>query len=372
MSRLFLLTALVALATGSLLGLHLALGLAGLTPMEHWAVMLSSHATLQVHAFMVMLVLGMAMLVLPKFLEVPLAVPGVALLSWALLTTSVVLNLMETISLLPRLLEGASVIAFLVVLRKTRASAAYHEVDPKERRINRLHAGFMATGAIWLVISLIVSEGRSGQELILWGFASMYVAGIGLRVHPQMLGLALSSPKPFLYSLLLWNLGLGVEGAGYEAGRLLLCAGAALYLIGLNPFRRPSVSPEGALWLRSYLHVAYGWLGITILVSALAFVIDKPTLTAAALHLLSSGFLLTMIFGMAFEIISTHGGYRLVLPQAIWPILVLLTVGGALRMVGHIEPHWKLFGAGASCQIAASLLFCLAFGLTLLRGLPKA
>jgi len=367
MSRYFLLTALLALVVGSLLGLHMALGMAGLVPLDGWPRLLHSHAVLQVHGFMVMLVLGVALLVLPRFLDVPLAVPKVALLSWGLLSTSVLLSLGGWNPLIPRLLEVASIIAFLVVLRRTRASAPYHESDPHERRLNRMHAGFMASGALWLLLSVAASSGRQGHELVLWGFASMYVAGIGLRVHPQMLGFRIGSVGPLVWSLFLWNVGLGLELAGWSGGRIISCAGAGLYLLGLNPFRPASFTPEGSLWLRSYLRTAYAWLAGTLTATVLVPLTGQASLGAAALHLLTSGFLLTMIVGMAFELISTHGGRPLLWPQSVWPILLLLTSGGVLRFVGHVASRWPVFGLGVTCQLAASLLFCLVLGVMLLK-----
>lgn len=370
MSRYFLITSLACLGLGSLLGVHMALGMAGLAPLEHWARLLQSHAVLQVHGFMVMLVLGVALLVLPRFLNVPLAVPQVALLSWALLTASVLLSVVGSASLLTRLLEVAGILAFLVVLRRTRNQAPYHEADLHERKINRLHAGFMASGAMWLIMSVMAPEGRAGHEFVLWGFASMYVAGIGLRVHPQILGFRVGTTAPLAWSLLFWNAGLGLELAGWESGRLLSCLGMGLYLVGLNPFRRASFPPEGSVWLRLYLKTAYAWLVLTLFAAILAEIAGPANLGAATLHLLTSGFLLTMIVGMAFELIPTHLDSPLVWPRSVWLLLLLLTCGGVLRFMGHMCSRWAVFGIGVSCQVAASLLFCVMLGL-MLRNAPS-
>ena len=88
MSRYFLFSAVLSLAVGSLLGLYLALGFGGLVSINNFPRLLECHSVLQVHEFMVMLILGVALMVLPKFLEVPLALPKLALLTWALLNAS--------------------------------------------------------------------------------------------------------------------------------------------------------------------------------------------------------------------------------------------------------------------------------------------
>lgn len=367
MSRYFLFSAVLSLAVGSLLGLYLALGFGGLVSINNFPRLLECHSVLQVHGFMVMLILGVALMVLPKFLEVPLALPKLALLTWALLNASVLITLLARPSLPTRYLELTAIVAFLAVLRRTRASASYQEPDPHERRINRLHAGFMACGAVWLLLSVTAPFGRSSQELILWGFASMYVAGIGLRVHPEILGYRVGSVSPMAWSLLLWNLGLALEFGGWAVGRTVTCVGISLYLLGLHPFRRPSFAPVSTVELRAFLRIAYAWLATAVTATLLAPRLDYLALNPAILHLLTSGFLLTMVMGMAFELTSTHGGLLMPPTKLVRSILMFLTLGGLLRFLGHAGAYTCLFTLGATCQVLASLLFSLTLGFSLLR-----
>lgn len=370
MSRYFLLTALISLGLGSLLGLRMVLGLSGALPLENWPLLVQSHAALQVKGFMTMLIFGMAVLVLPQLLKVPLAEPRVALLSWGALTTSVLLSLGGGSTPYVRLLEVTSIIAFLFVLRRTRTSAPYHEADPHERRLNKMHAGFMASGILWLLLSAIASSGRSSYEIVLWGFASMYVAGIGLRVHPQMLGLRVGSVSPLVWSLIFWNTGLLLELLEWESGRLLSCGGALLYLLGLSPFRRYVFPPEAPRWLRSYLRVAYGWLLLAIGATVLAPLTSWVNMEATALHLLTSGFLLTMVMGMTFKLLTGGTDLQRTNASAPWALLAILTGGGGLRLAGHLTGSWSIFALGGIFQILASLVFCAIFAVLLLRKSP--
>lgn len=365
-SRYFLLTALAALLAGSLLGLWMALGMAGALSLSLWPELLRAHATLQVHGFVVVLTLGVALLVLPKFLAVPLAQPRVALLSWAALAAAVALGALGLLEPLARSLQIAGVIGFLVVLRRTRAGAPFPDYEPAERTLNRLHAAYMAFGVIWLLIALVHS-GQAAADLILWGFATMYVAGIGLRVHPQILGLRVFHTGALAGSVIAWNVGLGLELAGFASGHLLTLAGIALYLVGLHPFRRARMAICDPPWLRLYLRISYGWLVLALLGSTSLTVFGDSPFGAAARHLLASGFLLSMIFGMAFRLIPMLEARPLVWQASPWVVLALLTVGHGLRVGGQLGGTLPLFALGGGLQVLACLTFSLTLGLTLLR-----
>ncbi|MGE0491390.1 MAG: hypothetical protein AB7S38_19430 [Vulcanimicrobiota bacterium] len=357
--RLFLASALLALAAGTLLGTRMGLGLAGIASMESWVEMLSAHAVLQVKGFVMLFTLGVALLVLPRFLKVELAIPQVAVASWLALVSGLLLELAQVAPGPRQGLEIFGVLAFMAVLKKTRGQVALAEADPKERSLNRLHAVFMATGVIWLLVGLLHPL---AHHLLLWGFAALYVAGIGLRVHPQMLGL---DPDLELlpYSVAMWNAGLALQAFGIEAGSLLTSFGVCVYLGALSPFRKPVRQPQAPAWLRAYLLTAYGWL-VAAAIAAFFVGVDGP-----ARHLMASGFLLTMMFGMALHLVPAFESRTLPVNPA-W-LLGLLTLGNLLRIGGQFELSQaygrEVFAAGAGLQTLAGLFFILIIAVTLGR-----
>lgn len=378
-SKYYILSGLAALGLGSFFGIRMALAVSGLESYDNWPILLGLHSLLQVHGFVVIYTLGVALLVLPRFLNVPLAMPGVAALSWLAAGLSLCLQAFYVVFKISqdlpvsklfwigRGLEFLAVVGFLVVLRMTRKGVEVGEIPPNERRLNRLHAAFMASGVLWLLLSLLTTADVTTSDLILWGFASTYVAGIGLRTHPQMLGLNVFSLRALAASVLIWNLGLIIELFGYPLGRAISALGAAFYLLGLHPFRRPQQDSEEPNWLRYYLLTSYLWLALAIIATAFLHFDSASAFGASARHLLSSGFLLSMMFGMGQRIIPLFEKRPLIWAFAPWVILAFLFLGNSLRVGYHITGLTSLFIIGTSCQLAAIILFVLVLGISLLR-----
>lgn len=365
--RLFLLSALACLALGSTLGIRMAFGLAGLTSMADWPTWLVAHRALQVHGFVVILTLGVAMLALPRFLGVPLAAQKLAALALAFMIVGLGLRACGGESQAAGLSQAAGVAAFLVVLRRTRATATLPQVEPGERRLNRLHAMFMASGAIWLLLISLLGDQDRTADLVLWGFASMYVAGIGLRVHPQMLGLRVMASATAGWSVLLWNLGIALQLMGISWGQGITMAGVALYLLWLRPFRRPTVATTEPVWMRPALLISYAWLVLALLAGGLGPLLGHAGLTGASRHLLASGFLLTVMGAMGFRLIPLFLQRALIWDAAPPVVLSLLALGNLARTIGQVLGWPSSFALGAWLQVVAALLLSLTLGVTVLR-----
>lgn len=343
----------------------MALGLTGTLPLTWWSQMLRAHSALQVHGFVIILTLGVALLVLPKFLGVPLAAGRVALVVLVALISGLALRTTMTADLWARPLQAGGVIGFLYVLRRTRVGAPFPEVSYDEKRLNRLHAAFMASGVLWLLLAVLQGRPTETADLVLWGFAAMYVAGIGLRVHPQMLGIGVFSPAALGWSVLLWNLGLAGEVTGWSQAPWLLLSGIGLYLVGLGPFRGARLPATDPAWLRHYIKTAYLWL-ILALAARLSFLLlGSSGFAASGRHLMASGFLLTMMCGMGFRLIPLFENRPLVWKSAPHIVWAFLAVGNVCRTVGQSTSQLLLFGLGASIQACAALTFSLALLLTL-------
>ncbi|MCA9795734.1 MAG: hypothetical protein KC910_28195, partial [Candidatus Eremiobacteraeota bacterium] len=179
---------------------------------------------------------------------------------------------------------------------------------------------------------------------------------------PQMLGLD-PDLEMLPYSVGMWNAGLALQAFGIEAGSLLTSFGVCVYVGALSPFRKPARAPQAPTWLRAYLLTAYGWL-VAAAVAPFFVGVDGP-----ARHLLASGFLLTMMFGMALRLIPLFESRTLPVHPG-W-LLGLLTLGNLLRIGGQFELRLayghQVFAAGAGLQTLAGLFFIVIMAVTLGR-----
>lgn len=236
--------ALAALA-GSTLGLWMVLGWAGVVSLERFALLLAAHGQIQVYGFVALFTMGVAMMVLPGFLKTTLQPRWLALCCLVFMVVGTLLNLARP-TLAGALCQSLSAASFLVVLRLTRAAA------PPQRRestpIIRGHALYLATGSLWLVAApfLALRAPTESLETVLWGFAGLYIAGIGLRVHPGILCVRGIHGRLLAPSTLLWNLGLVLRWSGPSwLWYWVLSLGVGLFLLALRPFRG-SYLPAGA------------------------------------------------------------------------------------------------------------------------------
>jgi hypothetical protein len=347
----------LAAVAGSSLGLWILLGWLGLVALDSFATLLSAHGQLQVYGFVTLYTMGVAMLILPTFLRTalrPLWLVHACLLAMLI---GISANLQGP-SALGVLCQTLSILAFFGVLRVTRKSApkAGKARDP----LSREHAVFLATGTLWLLASPALSllDSTRALETVLWGFAGLYIAGIGLRVHPGMLGI-----KGGLYrSLLLpaaglWNLALAVRWTTVgQTWAWILLSAVLLFLHALRPFRASAISAAGGSWLRYYLRTSYLWLAVAVFMTLLSQT-SSPHLAGAARHALGSGFVLTMMVGMGLRMIPAFEVRRLLWGPGPWVVYLLLILGTVSRVGAQAVGHLWIMALGGAVQLLAVLGF---------------
>ncbi len=371
--RLFVLTSLVIAAlTGSSLGLWMLLSWLGWFTPVAFPLVLSAHAQLQVFGFVTLYTQGVAMMVFPSFLRTQLQP---AWLAYSCLLLNLV-GIASNIGGLPRL--GAlsltfSTVAFLAVLRATRKSA------PKTRRestpLSRGHAVFLATGALWLLVSpcLMIFNATAALETVLWGFAGLYIAGIGLRVHPGILGIKGVLGGLLVPSAVVWNLALLARWVGLGTGAFegLWCwpltLGVVMFLVALRPFRKPFISAGGGVWLRYFVITSYLWLPVALVMTCLTEN-GHPGLAGATRHVLATGFILTMMMGMGLRMIPAFETRRIPWKNGPWMVYLLTTAGTLLRIPAQATGHLQFMALGGSLQFLAILSFVVLLVATLLVG----
>jgi hypothetical protein len=250
-------------------------------------------------------------------------------------------------------LQGLSGAAFLSVLWRTRRAA------PTRRPISSEQSLYLISGTCWLIISplLTVKQPTLGLESTLWGFAGLYVAGLGLRLHPGILGIKGIRQSLLLPSVVFWNLGLGLRVAGLRPWWVAsLALGVGLFLTALRPLRASRIPPGGMPWLRPYVRLAYLWLALAVILQT-ACELERPWLASAARHTLASGFLVTMMVGMGLRMLLAFEGRRLRWSAGPWAVLGCLFLGTILRVSGQAWALLKLTAVGGGLQALAIWAF---------------
>lgn len=345
------------------------LGWLGYVSLAHFSEVLRVHGQLQVYGFVVLFTMGVAMMVLPRFLGTTLRPPALVSATLALMMAGIVANFSGP-SVLGAALQTASVVAFTMVIRATRRSAPSRS-GPSDAT-QKAHALFLATGGLWLLLSpgLAFLDPTRALENVLWGFAGLYIAGIGLRVHPQVLALAHLRPALFLPSCLAWNLALAtrwlVPGPTWT---VLMAAAVTTFLLALNPFQHSAEPMEAGSWIRLFVRTSYLWL-VAATVLALLTEVEPGSYVGPARHSLASGYILTMMVGMGFRMIPTFESKRLVWVDGPWVAYGVLTLGGILRVGGQAVGNYPVMGLGGALQVVAVLLFVTVILGTMAAGMP--
>lgn len=199
-------------------------------------------------------------------------------------------------------------------------------------------------------------------ELVLWGFLSLYILGVGLRVHPAMLN---RTPPPAWVQwtvLGLWNLGLVLSfWPNLAALSSLSWTAASLMLVC---FLRPwALGPSKHDWpLPAYLGCSYGWL----VVACVGRLLAPEGWAGAVKHAHASGFVLTMMVGMGLRLVPAFERKALAWPVARRACLWLLTLGTLLRVLGQSGLVPALLVVGGVLQFSGLFFFVAALAATLL------
>lgn len=349
----YLRTALTFLVPGgSLLGALMILQLAGLVPFWAWTQHLRSHSHMQVFGFVVLFTMGIALLVVPRLTGA--GAPRGALAAAPLV--AVATGTLAAVAGFPKaatVLETIGTIAFLFAVRRS-ASAPSDKPSP----VTQVHRMFALAGGLWLV----GATAAANLDLVLWGFASLYIMAVGLLIHPRILGLPTPALGGLKVALVAWNLGLALQVARVPGASVLLLVGGLAYVASLRPFGSGRGNCEAPPWLRFFIRLSYAWLLATLAWNVLA-----PQHAAPLRHALASGFILTMMMGMAYRIVPNFCKCRLAWATAPWVTLVLLGLGTLLRVGAQALAVKPVLAAGGLLQFSAVLVFGLTLWVSLGR-----
>lgn len=344
------------------LGLALAGTATGLWRLLGWLGLptdpvVSAHGQLQVFGFVALFTMGVALAMLPRVLGRPLRPAGLVPVCLGLMLAGILLNLRGP-TVPGAAFQTLSALAFLGLTMGNRRQSSGHPYD-------RIHALFMATGALWLLLApgLMLIHPTRALETLVWGFAGLSIAGVGMRVHSAMLGLE-GGPRESLLvpSACLWNLALALRWLGPPGlWPWLLAAGAGLFLLALRPFGRSVSPPEGGPWLALFVRTSYLWLIVAVAMACWSE-------GGATRHAAGTGFVLTMMIGMGLHLLPDFENRRLLWPAAPWGLYLLLTGGNALRVAAQARDEVTVMALGGGLQALAILGFVAAIAATGLWG----
>lgn len=355
--RAFIIISLALAATiGTTLGLWMALGWLGRVSLPHFPTLLATHAQLQVYGFVGLYTMGVAMMVLPTFLNTSLRPAWLANSSLFLMLLGIGLNF-DGPTWAGGLCQSLSTFAFLIVLRLTRKSAPPRKTESTP--LTRGHAFFLATGSLWLMACplLALKNSTMALETVLWGFAGLFIAGIGLRVHTGILGIKGIHGQLLAPSALLWNAGLLLRWTGPD-GLWVWClsSGIALFLWALRPFRRPFLPSAGGAWLRYFVRTSYLWLTVAVIMACVSEM-GHSYLAGPTRHMLAVGFIITMMMGMGMRMIPAFETRRIPWARGPWAIYVFTTLGTAIRIPAQAAGQLDWLALGGSLQFLGIITF---------------
>ncbi len=340
-----------------------------------WTPIVQAHGHLQLVGFVGLFIVGIAYHVLPRFKNTELALPRLALPSIALLALGAVLRAitqpwadsgaMGWLLFVSGVLELAGAATFTAVLVATLAPTQRKNYD----RYLIAAAGWLvaASAANLLVVAEIARDGGSVVpasrdtpllEMYVFGFITLFVLGISIRVLPHFISLRAPQVRYFTPALALYTAGLLVRvGSGWleaystwtrpdwlaAAGVYAMAAAAGLFVFALN-LHRPSVRDESSDAPGPHdrlIRTAYVWLVIAFVIEAWYATKGvtagfQPDILegGGARHALALGFVTQMIFGVGSRALPVFAGKKLYSERVVVVAWILINIATFLR-VGH-------------------------------------
>jgi metal-sulfur cluster biosynthetic enzyme len=404
---------LLAVLAGFPLGIVAALGGAGDIGLgARWTPLIQAHGHLQVIGFAGLFIAGVAFHVLPRFKQTELRLPWLALPAIGLIASGVVLRSavqpwagaspFSEALVLSGALELAGAGAFAAVVWATLRPVSRKTYD---WYILAATGWLVAASAANVVVladlrgsgAAVIPAAQNGPLLAMqiFGFLTLFILGVSLRVLPHFLSLRPPAVRPMLPALALYNLGLiSLTGSGWleayggaampapvtTAGVYLIAAGVLLFALSLKIYLPATAPDEAAGAPKAHIpliRAAYVWLaaaiGIEVWLATSTGVFgagDPAFLQAgAARHALALGFITQMIFGVGARALPVFAGKQLHSPRLMLVIFVLINSAAAMR-AGSATLEWGSV-AGRYDHIAASGALGLAavtlFGYNIMR-----
>jgi uncharacterized protein involved in response to NO len=348
----------------------------------------NAHGHAQIFGWVGLFVMGFACQAFPRFKHTTLAFPRLALASLVLMLLGIVgrsvgeplagaypwlVPVAVSSSVLEVVAIGLFVWVIAVTWRRSGKGLAFYD-------------GYLIASLFWFVVQavyetvyLAATLSASGREELLglvatWqgplrevqihGFALLMILGVSQRIFHPFYGLPAPRRTLSLVVLVLLNLAVVGEVAGFLLmrgqgrtwaalwyGSTLLLAGSVVALVrSWRIFSRPS-NPDRSL---KFLRAAYTWLFVSLAMLVLLPFYQRGLLPwlapgseaahtgfshayyGAIRHAITVGFVSLMIVGVAAKVVPTLNGVDVHALSRLWLPFVLLNAGCALRVTGQV------------------------------------
>ena len=360
---LLLLSLLVASPLGSVLGWWLLMGSAGWLPMSNFGVLLQAHGQIQVYGFVSTFTMGVALMMICSPAQITARPLYLAYLCPMLMLAGIGMSVTPVIrelhlpSWFGTFTQMLSIASFGLVLGLSRQKSL--KLCPRKEAFTKGQLSLITSGTVWLFLApmLALKDPTKALETALWGFPGLYIVAVGLRTHPSILGLppAQAVFLPLLGGL--WSLSLTLRWLRDDGlWSFFMAASVALFLANLRPFRTSTRPPAGGAWLRPFVRTAYFWLLIAVILTV-ASEGPLPHLAGAARHALGSGFVLTMLMGMALRMVPAYEVRRSLWTPGPWALYFLLSIATSMRVSGQAFSNVALTTFGGSLQVLSIWIF---------------
>jgi uncharacterized protein involved in response to NO len=347
---------------------------------SRWAPLMQAHGHLQLVGFVTLFIMGITFHVLPRFKNRELALPRLALPAIALVAFGAALRTVSqpwadtdttaALLVLSGVSELAGAAAFAAVVVATFGKTQRKNYD---RFLLAAGAWFVAASAANLALLVGMARDRANVlaaarnapllEMYFFGFITLFVLGVSIRVLPHFLSLHPPRVRLLTAALALYTAGLLTRAGGgwvdaYSGwtqpewlpagGVYTMAAAVVLFILALN-LHRPSVRQESGgppghheLLIRT----AYVWLVLALAIevwySTRGLAGDfRPDFLehGAARHALALGFVTQMIFGVGSRVLPVFAGKRLYSQRLVIVAWALINLA-ALQRVGHAIVPW--------------------------------
>ncbi len=379
---------------------------------------INAHAQAQIYGWVGMFVMGFSYQAFPRFWQTDLALPRLALASWLLMATGILLRAvgeplhatspMAAVALVGGAAQLSAVALYAaVVLATSRRST--REATATERYIAAAVVWFVLAGCLDLFhlartlaapsADALVQQVATWQfplrDLQIQGFAMMMIFGVSLRQFPIWFGTPVGDQRKARRLWLPLQLAVAAEVftfilamvtrvfawmALFGAATVVLTVSAVLYVANLRTFVRVPRRDRSLKFVRA----AHAWLVVSLamLVAAPAYFALVGTHFShawygAMRHAVTVGFISLTIMGVAAKVVSVHAGPWAPNLGSLWLPFALVNMGCLLRVTTQVTTDFTsgafpAAGASGLLEVAGLAAWGLALGRRMLAARPRA
>ncbi|MFQ5472629.1 MAG: NnrS family protein [Dehalococcoidia bacterium] len=370
----------LAILVGFPLGILVALGGARDVGVgDKWSPLIQAHGHLQIVGWVGLFIMGVAFHVLPRFKNTDLRLRALALPAIALVAAGVLLRVGSqpwadgafggVLLVLASILELAGALAFAAIVSAMLLPKARKNYD---RYLVAACAWFVAASIANIVVIVgLVTDGGTVTvsaktapllEMYLFGFLTLFILGVSIRVLPHFLSLRAPDVRLFTPALIAFNAALLVRiGAGWvdayggwsrpdwiqASTAYVMLLSVLAFVVALN-LHLPSSSegaPPGFKGHARLIRLAFVWLVVAVAIEVwfgtTAVTGDfRPDFleTGASRHALGLGFLTQMIFGVGYRVLPVFAGKPLHSVGLVDATFVLLNLAVLGRVIHAVVP----------------------------------